>query len=109
MEENLKLPEQLEIGMYCITNDGLIIKITMNDMPEFPYERFERLATTYEILVHEGLIEKIPTAEEFLAKYQKAFDDNGIVFTYSSVMRAYARMHIEMAHSVKSYSKHNIK
>ena len=39
----------------------------------------------------------IPTAEEFLDKYRKEFNDNGIVFDYSKVMIKWAKLHVKAA------------
>lgn len=50
---NLSLPKSLEIGMYCVTKDGEIVKITSDYMPKYPYECFERMATYYEIKEYE--------------------------------------------------------
>lgn len=49
----------------------------------------------------------IPTAEEFLDKYRKEFNDNGIVFDYSKVMIKYTKLHVTEAlkqASKKGYS-----
>ncbi len=40
---------------------------------------------------------KIPTAEEYLASYEKIFQDKGITYSYASVMRKFAKLHVQEA------------
>lgn len=39
----------------------------------------------------------IQTAEEVLEKYQKEFNENGIVFDLAKPMREFAKLHVEAA------------
>ena len=47
--ENLILPKPLYIGMFCVTHENEVVKITADEMPDYPYSSFKRLATTAEI------------------------------------------------------------
>lgn len=49
MKENLELPIRLEIGMFCVTKDSETVEVTSDDMVNYPYECFERLASKAEI------------------------------------------------------------
>lgn len=37
---------------------------------------------------------KLPTAEDIIEKYQKEFNDNGIVFDLAKPMREFAKLHV---------------
>lgn len=40
-------------------------------------------------------MEKLPTAEEILEKYNKQFEENGIVYNLSKPMIEFAKLHCE--------------
>jgi ABC-type lipopolysaccharide export system ATPase subunit len=40
-------------------------------------------------------MEKLPTAEEILEKYNKQFEENGIVYNLSKPMIEFAKLHVE--------------
>jgi len=44
----------IEIGQWVVLNDGKVIKITADDMPDVPNEKIERYATKEEILENGG-------------------------------------------------------
>lgn len=46
---SLALPDELEIGMYCVTKYGKTVQIVAHDMRDYPYVCFERMATNKEI------------------------------------------------------------